>query len=221
MISLDQVLLLQQKVESAVAKIAELNQAVAQKEAENAALRSKCVELTNALSAKTEQFSSFQSDQSKIEEGILKALERLNAVESTVLSVANAAAQASAKAPAQPAPAEPERKLFADKSFYQAAAGSAPHVAQSAGAGGTQAAQAYTEEEPEPPISPDMTLEQAMQPTEANNPQRNNAANPEASEPAANPSFEDGGSIDPDITFDDASPSPDQPDSAQAQFDIF
>ena len=55
----------------AVAKIAQLN-------AENAALRRKCVELTNALSAKTEQFSSFKSDQNKIEEGILKALERLN-----------------------------------------------------------------------------------------------------------------------------------------------
>ena len=80
MISLDQVLLLEEKVESAVAKIAQLN-------AENAALRSKCAELTNALSAKTEQFSSFQSDQSKIEEGILKALERLNTVENAVLEL--------------------------------------------------------------------------------------------------------------------------------------
>jgi len=221
MISLDQVLLLQQKVESAVAKIAELNQTVAQKEAENAALRSKCVELTNALSAKTEQFSSFQSDQSKIEEGILKALERLNAVESTVLSVATAAVQASAQAPAQPTPAKPERKLFANESPAKPTADSALRVAQPAGAISTGAAQAYTNEEPEPPISPDMTLEQAMQPTEANNLQQNNAAAPEESEPAANPSFEDSGSIDPDITFDDASPSPDQPDAAQAQFDIF
>ena len=79
MISLDQVLLLEQKVENAVAKIAQLN-------AENAALRRKCVELTNALSAKTEQFSSFKSDQNKIEEGILKALERLNTVENAVHS---------------------------------------------------------------------------------------------------------------------------------------
>lgn len=77
MISLDQVLLLEEKVESAVARIAQLN-------AENAALRRKCAELTNALSAKTEQFSSFQSDQGKIEEGILKALERLNSVENAV-----------------------------------------------------------------------------------------------------------------------------------------
>jgi chromosome segregation ATPase len=79
MISLDQVHLLEQKVESAVAKIAQLN-------AENAALRSKCAELTNALTAKSEQFSSFQQDQNKIEEGILKALNRLNTVESSLLS---------------------------------------------------------------------------------------------------------------------------------------
>jgi hypothetical protein len=78
MISLDQILLLEQKVESAVAKIAQLN-------AENAALRSKCTELTNALSAKSEQFSSFQTDQNKIEESILKALDRLNTVENTIL----------------------------------------------------------------------------------------------------------------------------------------
>ena len=78
MISFDQVLLLEEKVESAVKKIEQLN-------AENAALRSKCAELSNALNAKTEQFSSFESNQSKIEEGILKALSRLNAVENVVL----------------------------------------------------------------------------------------------------------------------------------------
>ncbi|MBO6220256.1 MAG: cell division protein ZapB [Treponema sp.] len=78
MISFDQVLLLEEKVESAVKKIEQLN-------AENAALRSKCAELSNALDAKSEQFSSFESNQSKIEEGILKALSRLNAVENVVL----------------------------------------------------------------------------------------------------------------------------------------
>ena len=83
MISLDQVLLLEEKVENAVRKIEQLN-------AENAALRRKCAELTNALSAKTEQFSSFQSDQGKIEEGILKALERLNVVENAVHTAATA-----------------------------------------------------------------------------------------------------------------------------------
>lgn len=78
MISLDQILLLQEKVENAVAKIAQLN-------AENAALRRKCAELTNALAAETEQFSSFQNSQNKIEEGILSALKKLDAVENKVL----------------------------------------------------------------------------------------------------------------------------------------
>ena len=94
MITLDQVLLLQEKVESAVAKIAQLK-------AENDALRSKCAELTNALSAKTEQFSTFEADQSKIEHGILQALERLNAVENAVVQAAGAG-----EAPAAPQPAE-------------------------------------------------------------------------------------------------------------------
>ncbi len=84
MISLDQVLILEEKVENAVSKIEQLT-------AENAALRRKCAELTNALSAKTEQFSNFQSDQGKIEEEILKALERLNAVENAVHSAAQLA----------------------------------------------------------------------------------------------------------------------------------
>lgn len=78
MISLEQILLLQEKVENAVSKIEQLN-------AENAALRRKCAELTNVLAAKTEQFSSFQNDQNKIEEGILTALQRLDAVENKVL----------------------------------------------------------------------------------------------------------------------------------------
>lgn len=81
MISLDQVLLLEQKVESAVAKIAQL-------QAENDALRSRCSELTNALSSKSEQLSSFESDQNKIENGILKALDRLNSIENSVLRAA-------------------------------------------------------------------------------------------------------------------------------------
>ena len=96
MISFEQVLLLEEKVEGAVKKIEQLN-------AENAALRSKCAELSNALNAKTEQFSSFQNDQSKIEEGILKALSRLDTVENVVLQSVGAA---SAPAPQNPALAE-------------------------------------------------------------------------------------------------------------------
>lgn len=81
MISLDQILLLEQKVESAVEKITQL-------QAENDALRSKCSELTNSLSSKSEQLSSFQQDQGQIENGILKALDRLNSIENTVLKTA-------------------------------------------------------------------------------------------------------------------------------------
>ena len=108
MISLDQVYLLEQKVESAVEKIQQL-------QAENDALRNKCTELTNALSAKSEQLSSFESDQSQIETGIKKALDRLNSIENSVLKTAaqiNQTAQAAKPAvpPApqaeEPAPAE-------------------------------------------------------------------------------------------------------------------
>ncbi len=82
MISLDQVYLLEQKVESAVEKIQQL-------QAENDALRNKCTELTNALSAKSEQLSTFESDQSQIESGIKKALDRLNSIENSVLKTAS------------------------------------------------------------------------------------------------------------------------------------
>jgi hypothetical protein len=97
--------MLEEKVESAVKRIEQLN-------AENAALRRKCAELSNALNAKSEQFSTFQSDQSKIEEGILKALSRLNAVENVVLQASGTAqsvsqpqpaAQSAAAVPIQPA----------------------------------------------------------------------------------------------------------------------
>ena len=115
MISLDQVLLLEEKVESAVAKIQQL-------EAENDALRNKCSELTNALSAKTEQLASFENEQKTIESGIIKAIDRLNSIENSVLkgagqsapkpaasglAAAAEAVTATTAAPAQ-APAEPE-----------------------------------------------------------------------------------------------------------------
>ena len=100
MISLDQVYLLEQKVESAVEKIQQL-------QAENDALRNKCTELTNALSAKSEQLSNFESDQNQIETGIKNALDRLNSIENSVLKTAtqiNQAAQAAKTA--APAPQE-------------------------------------------------------------------------------------------------------------------
>ena len=98
MVSLEQVLLLEQKVESAVAKIQQL-------EAENDALRNKCSELTNALSAKSEQLKAYESDQQKIESGIIKAIDRLNSIENSVLKAAGPAAAAAKPAPAKPEPA--------------------------------------------------------------------------------------------------------------------
>ncbi|MCR5189004.1 MAG: cell division protein ZapB [Treponema sp.] len=85
MISLDQVYLLEQKVESAVAKIQQL-------QAENDALRNKCAELTNALSAKSEQLTTIETDQNQIESGIRKALDRLNSIENTVLKTVSSMA---------------------------------------------------------------------------------------------------------------------------------
>ena len=104
MISLDQVYLLEQKVESAVEKIQQL-------QAENDALRSKCNELTNALSAKSEQLSNFESDQSQIETGIKKALDRLNSIENSVLKNADQQNQAAkaAKPAVQVSPAPQEQ----------------------------------------------------------------------------------------------------------------
>ncbi len=116
MISLDQVLLLEKKVESAVAKIAQLN-------AENAALRSKCAELTNALSAKTEQFSTFQTDQRLIEEGILKALNRLETVENAVLASSGVAAPKSSVAGVVSNPAVQPQESEADPSRQNAVPG--------------------------------------------------------------------------------------------------
>jgi len=86
MISLEQVLLLQKKVETAVEKIASLSNQVKQLNSDNDALRSKCAELTKALSDKSELVTSLESDQTKIEQGILNALSRLDTVENAVLS---------------------------------------------------------------------------------------------------------------------------------------
>lgn len=100
MISLEQVLLLEQKVESAVEKIQQL-------EAENDALRNKCSELTNALSAKSEQLKAYESDQQKIESGIIKAIDRLNSIENSVLKAAGStAATATATVATAAAPQE-------------------------------------------------------------------------------------------------------------------
>jgi len=113
MISVETILLLQQKVESAVQKIEQLK-------SENDALRAERSELTKALSEKSELLSRFSADEKKIEDGILGALNRLDAVENALLDStsqapladsgegATAAVQPTTEraAPAQPAQAE-------------------------------------------------------------------------------------------------------------------
>lgn len=79
MITLDQIKLLEQKVESAVLKIKQL-------EAESDALRSRCLELTNALSSKTELLTTLQQERDLIESGILSALNNLDKIENDVIS---------------------------------------------------------------------------------------------------------------------------------------
>lgn len=86
MISLDQVVLLQKKVEAAVTKINSLNEEIGRLNSENDALRRKCAELTNALADKTGLVSSLEAEQNEIEQSILKALDQLDAVEDSVLS---------------------------------------------------------------------------------------------------------------------------------------
>ena len=112
MISVDTILLLQQKVESAVQKIEQLK-------SENDALRAERSELTKALSEKSELLSRFSADEKKIEDGILGALNRLDSVENALLDgsqapladstsqAPQAAVQPQVQASAQPEQAEP------------------------------------------------------------------------------------------------------------------
>lgn len=99
MISLDQILVLEQKVESAVKKISQL-------QAENDALRSKCAELTNALSSKSELLSSFEQDQGLIESKIASLISRFANIENTVMDAisqnTSAPVQESVQTPVQP-----------------------------------------------------------------------------------------------------------------------
>ncbi|MCQ2611062.1 MAG: hypothetical protein MJ169_04880 [Treponema sp.] len=94
MVSIDQVLLLQQKVESAVQKIVQLK-------AENDALRSKCSGLTNALSENTELLATHTAEEKKIEDSISKTIDRLSCVDSTGSVTVNAEAE-SVPSPSQP-----------------------------------------------------------------------------------------------------------------------
>ena len=80
MITLDQVQLLEKKVEAIVSKMNDLQR-------QNIALQEKNRELIEKNSLLMQKISSFEADQNRIEEGILNALERLNCMENTVHQV--------------------------------------------------------------------------------------------------------------------------------------
>jgi len=82
MISLDQIKLLEQKVTSAVTKIESLIQ-------DNIALQTKCSSLEQENNVLRNELQIFKHDQEKIELGIINALDRLNAVENSVLLTAD------------------------------------------------------------------------------------------------------------------------------------
>lgn len=84
MITLDQVQMLEKKVEMIVSKINELQK-------QNSALQQKNRELIEKNSLLMQKVSSFEADQNKIEKGILNALDRLSCMESTVLNVGSSA----------------------------------------------------------------------------------------------------------------------------------
>lgn len=139
MTSPDHVELLVKKVESIVAKTLNL-------QAENDALRTKCAELTNALSAKTELLTHFEHDQGMIENGILKALDRLASIENSVLQAAGASAAQIVGAPqtentadASPSAAAPLQETPNTESVQEPVP---PHEAQQTPAGSEPAAQA-------------------------------------------------------------------------------
>lgn len=78
MISLVQIQLLEEKVESAVAKILQLTE-------ENEALARRCAQLEDEKAKLQDNLLNFHQDQERIEQGIIKALDRLNVVENSVL----------------------------------------------------------------------------------------------------------------------------------------
>ena len=112
MITLDQVLLLQKKVETAVEKIKGLTSEIEQLKADNDALRSKCTELTKALTDKTEFVSTLESEQDKIESTILHALNQLDIVENSILNSGSAVQDSSsAQQPDSPSQEQVESEV--------------------------------------------------------------------------------------------------------------
>lgn len=78
MISLEQIQLLEQKVEGAVAKILQLTE-------ERDMFHQRCIQLEEENKRLQSNILDFHQDQDRIEQGIIKALDKLNAVENSVL----------------------------------------------------------------------------------------------------------------------------------------
>jgi len=103
MLNLDQVRLLENRVEKAVTKIQSLT-------AENTHLRSQLSTLQTRVGELEGLVRSFRDDQGRIEEGILNALDRLSAFEDSVYHAedpAPAVAQAAASSTGEPSKATP------------------------------------------------------------------------------------------------------------------
>lgn len=77
MISLDQVRILEKKVESAVKMIVDLRK-------ENTELKNKCVYLEKMNTELNSKVSVFEQEQNRVEEGLLSVLNRLDVVEDAV-----------------------------------------------------------------------------------------------------------------------------------------
>jgi len=109
MLNLDQVRLLENRVEKAVTKIQSLT-------AENTHLRSQLSTLQTRVGELEGLVRSFRDDQGRIEEGILNALDRLSAFEDSVFHAEDptpAPAQAAAPLTAAPVYATEEEEIAA------------------------------------------------------------------------------------------------------------
>ena len=84
MITLDQVQLLEKKIEEIISMMNNLQK-------QNSALQEKNRELIEKNSLLMQRISSFEADQNRIEQGILNALDRLNSMENSALKVGSSA----------------------------------------------------------------------------------------------------------------------------------
>ena len=84
MITLDQVQLLEKKIEEIISMMNNLQK-------QNSALQEKNRELIERNSLLMQRISSFEADQNRIDQGILNALDRLNSMENSALKVGSSA----------------------------------------------------------------------------------------------------------------------------------